>query len=85
MKLTPEEQRTYDALVEKMYLSPSVEGTAVKYPAVFYTKGTVRAEKDNEGKHSPFSVYDGDELVCKCVYKKGALALCNYIERVKNG
>lgn len=85
MKLTPEEQRTYDALVEKMYRSPPVERTAVKYPAVFYIKETIRAEKDNEGKHSPFSVYDGDELVCKCVYKKGALALCNYIERVKNG
>lgn len=85
MKLTPEEQRTYDALVEKMYRRPPVERTAVKYPAVFYTSGNVRAEKDNESKHSPFSVYDGDELVCKCVYKKGALALCNYIERIKNG
>lgn len=85
MKLTPEEQRTYDALVEKMYRVAPGKKSAVEYPLVFYTNGSVRAEKDNAGKHSPFSVYDGDELVCKCVYKKGALALCNYIERIKNG
>jgi len=59
------------------------EARAVKYPLMVYEKGGLRAYKDCDGKHTPWSVYDGDTLVCMCVYKKGAIAVVDYINNLK--
>lgn len=37
--------------------------------------------KEQDRKHTPWGVYDGEELVCLCVYRKGAFALVDYIKR----
>lgn len=54
-----------------------------EYPLMVYERGGIRAYKDSDGKHTPWSVYDGDTLVCMCVYKKGAIAVVDYIDNLK--
>jgi len=54
-----------------------------EYPCLVYERGSLRAYKDCDGKHTPWSVYDGDTLVCMCVYKKGAIAVVDYIDNLK--
>lgn len=54
-----------------------------KYPLLVHEKGGLRAYKECDGKHTPWSVYDGDTLVCMCVYKKGAIAVVDYINNLK--
>lgn len=54
-----------------------------KYPLLVHERGELRAYKECDGKHTPWSVYDGDTLVCMCVYKKGAIAVVDYINNLK--
>ena len=35
------------------------------------------------GHHSQYAVYDGSQMICLCVYKKGAMALVKYINEMK--
>ena len=35
------------------------------------------------GHHPQYAVYDGSQMVCLCVYKKGAMALVEYINKMK--
>ena len=33
------------------------------------------------GHHATYAVYDGEEMICVCAYKKGANALMDYLVR----
>ena len=35
------------------------------------------------GHHAQYAVYDGSQMICLCVYKKGAMALVKYINKIK--
>ena len=35
------------------------------------------------GRHAQYAVYDGSQMVCLCVYKRGAMALVKYINEIK--
>lgn len=35
------------------------------------------------GHHAQYAVYDGSQMICLCVYKKGAMALVEYINKMK--
>ena len=35
------------------------------------------------GHHPQYAVYDGSQMICLCVYKKGAMALVEYINNMK--
>lgn len=35
------------------------------------------------GHHAQYAVYDGDTMICLCVYKRGAMALVEYINKIK--
>ena len=35
------------------------------------------------GHHPQYAVYDGSQMICLCVYKKGAMALVEYINEMK--
>lgn len=35
------------------------------------------------GHHAQYAVYDGEQMICLCVYKKGAMALVEYINKMK--
>lgn len=54
-----------------------------EYPRLVYEKGELKAYKECDGKHTPWSVYDGDKLLCLCVYKKGTIELIDYINQIK--
>ena len=89
MELTNEERRM--VLAERrrreaeMRTFKMAHANAIKYPLMVYEKGGLRAYKECDGKHTPWSVYDGDTLVCMCVYKKGAISVVDYINNLKEG
>lgn len=35
------------------------------------------------GHHAQYAVYDGSQMICLCVYKKGAMSLVEYINKMK--
>jgi hypothetical protein len=35
------------------------------------------------GHHPQYAVYDGSQMICLCVYKRGAMALVEYINKMK--
>lgn len=56
---------------------------ALREKYVLRRDGNLRVEVySGQGTHHPtYAVYDGEELVCVCVYKRGAFALADYIKR----
>lgn len=84
MELTDEEIRM--VLAERRRREAEerrLKARQTKYPLLVYERGELRAYKECDGKHTPWSVYDGDTLVCMCVYKKGAIAVIDYINNMK--
>jgi len=45
----------------------------------------VKVVRVHGGKHAPYAVYDHGDLVCYCVYRKGAFNLMDYILRWRWG
>lgn len=41
--------------------------------------GKYTVVKESMGKHAPWGVYEGERLICFCVYRKGANALVDYL------
>lgn len=41
--------------------------------------GKYTVVKESTGKHAPWGVYEGERLICFCVYRKGAFALVDYL------
>ena len=50
-----------------------------EYPLVIRQEGRYRVMRMEERRHTSYGVYDGEELICLCVYKKGAFALVDYL------
>jgi hypothetical protein len=50
-----------------------------EYPLVIRQEGRYRVMRMEERKHTSYGVYDGEKLICLCVYKKGAFALVDYL------
>lgn len=48
-----------------------------------YDSDGITVERVGEGSHANWAVYVDGELICLCVYKKGAMALVNYINKIK--
>lgn len=85
MELTVDEmmviaERGFRREIEKHRLKARHEK---EYPCLVYERGGLKAYKECDGKHTPWSVYDGDTLVCMCVYKKGAISAVDYINNLK--
>lgn len=57
-----------EAAIEKWRRDPVVRRDG-KYTVV----------KESTGKHTPWGVYEGERLICFCVYRKGANALVDYL------
>ena len=43
--------------------------------------GRFTMTRHTPGHHATYAVYDGEEMICVCVYKKGANALMDYLTR----
>lgn len=50
---------------------------------VVYEDGNLTVTRYIGGHHPQFAVYDGSRMICLCVYKRGAMALVEYINKIK--
>lgn len=51
----------------------------MRYPHVYRDECGVKVVKPRAGKHVGYEVYLGDNLMCVCTYKKGAMSVSDYI------
>ena len=52
---------------------------------VIYREGGITVTRYIGGHHPQFALYDGVQMVCLCVYKKGALSAMDYILKLRKG
>lgn len=50
---------------------------------IIHEDGSLTVTRYTSGHHAQYAVYDGSQMVCLCVYKKGAMALVEYINKMK--
>ena len=84
MELTPDELK----LIEERRAAEAVKHGVGVVGDVIRRNGCLTATRyygGNHGKHPQFALYDGDTMICLCVYKKGALNAMDYILKLKKG
>lgn len=52
---------------------------------VIYREGGMTVTRYIGGRHAQYAVYDGVQMICLCVYKKGAVSVMDYILKLKRG
>lgn len=79
MELTPEEARAVmDRRAEEAERNtPRIVGEVIR------RDGCLTATRYYGGHHPQYAVYDGDTMICLCVYKKGAMNAMDYILKLK--
>jgi len=79
MELTPEEARAVmDRRAEEAERNtPRIVGEVIR------RDGCLTATRYYGGHHPQFALYDGDTMICLCVYKKGAMNAMDYILKLK--
>lgn len=79
MELTPEEARAVmDRRAEEAERNtPRIVGDVIR------RNGCLTATRYYGGHHPQFALYDGDTMICLCVYKKGAMNAMDYILKLK--
>lgn len=50
---------------------------------IIHNDGSLTVTRYIGGHHAQYAVYDGSQMICLCVYKKGAMALVKYINKMK--
>ena len=84
MEMTLNEHEAALVLAERKRIAKAeAAARALREKYVLRRDGNLRVEVySGQGTHHPtYAVYDGEELVCVCVYKRGAFALADYIKR----
>lgn len=81
MELTPEEQKLIEErrAVEAARCGIGIVGEVIR------RDGCLTATRYYGGHHPQYAVYDGDTMICLCVYKKGAMNAMDYILKLKGG
>lgn len=79
MELTPKEaQAIMDRRAEEVERNaPRIVGDVIR------RDGCLTATRYYGGHHPQFALYDGDTMICLCVYKKGAMNAMDYILKLK--
>ena len=79
MELTPEEARAImDRRAEEAKRNASrIVGDVIR------SDGGLTVTRYYGGHHPQFALYDGDTMICLCVYKKGAMNAMDYILKLK--
>lgn len=79
MELTPEEARAVmDRRAEEAERNtPRIVGEVIR------RDGCLTATRYYGGHHPQYALYDGDTMICLCVYKKGAMNAMDYILKLK--
>jgi hypothetical protein len=79
MELTTDELK----LIEERRAAEAVKHGVGIVGDVIRRNGCLTATRYYEGHHPQFALYDGDTMICLCVYKKGALNAMDYILKLK--
>lgn len=81
MELTPEEAKTImDRRAEEAERNaPRIVGDVIR------SDGGLTVTRYYGGHHPQFALYDGTQMVCLCVYRKGALSAMDYILKLRKG
>ena len=81
MELTTDELR----LIEKRRAVEAERDGVGIVGDVILMDGNLTVTRYYGGRHPQFALYDGDTMICLCVYKKGALNAMDYILKLKKG
>jgi hypothetical protein len=79
MELTPDELK----LIEKSRAVEAERDGVGMVGDVILRDGNLTVTRYYGGRHPQFALYDGDTMICLCVYKKGALNAMDYILKLK--
>lgn len=81
MEVTPDELKLIE---ERRAVEAERDGVGI-VGEVIRRCGCLTATRYYGGHHPQFALYDGDTMICLCVYKKGALNAMDYILKLKKG
>ena len=81
MELTPDELK----LVEERRAAEAARRGVGVTGDVIRRDGDLTVTRYYSGHHPQFALYDGVQMVCLCVYKKGALNAMDYILKLRKG
>ena len=79
MELTPDETKPIE---ERRAAEAAKQGIGM-VGDVIRRDGCLTATRYCGGHHPQFALYDGDTMICLCVYKKGAMNAMDYILKLK--
>jgi len=75
MELTPDEAKVIrERRARKAASDLAIQGRVLKRLAHF------TVTRYSGGHHPQYAVYNGQEMICLCVYRKGAFALLDFIK-----
>lgn len=76
-------KKEHDAIIAMRNIESLRKGNGIIVGDVIYKDGDLTVTRYVGGHHPQFSVYDGGQMICLCVYKRGAMALVEYINKMK--
>lgn len=79
MDLTPVETK----LIEERRAAEAARRGIGIVGDVIRRDGNLTVTRYYGGHHPQFALYDGDTMICLCVYKKGAMNAMDYILKLK--
>lgn len=77
-------EKERDAIVAMRTVKSLREGNGI-VGDVIRKDGGLTVTRYIGGHHAQYAVYDGDTMICLCVYKKGAMNAMDYILKLKKG
>lgn len=75
-------EKERDAIIAMRRVESLREGNGI-VGDVICEDGSLTVTRYIGGHHAQYAVYDGSHMICLCVYKKGAMALVEYINKIK--
>lgn len=82
MKTMEVSEKEQDAIMAMRRVESLREGIGI-VGDVIHEDGSLTVTRYIGGHHAQYAVYDGSQMICLCVYKKGAMALVKYINKMK--
>ena len=75
-------KKELDAIMATRRVESLREGNSI-VGDVIHEDGSLTVTRYIGDHHAQYAVYDGGQMICLCVYRKGAMALVEYINEMK--
>lgn len=75
-------KKEWDAIMAMRRVESLREGNGI-VGDVIHKEGSLTVTRYIGGHHPQYAVYDGSQMICLCVYKKGAMTLVEYTNKLK--